>query len=141
MNSLNNQNHKEQFDIYELMITPPNKKAEMIISEVVKDNPDISLIKTLIHIGANVDWPDESGRTPLHWSSYANNLEIAQELILAGANINAQDVCGHTALFATLWAFKCNIDMIHFLIEQGIDINLQDSKGETFLYYASNLRL
>ena len=67
MNSLNNQNHKEQFDIYELMITPPNKKAEMIISEVVKDNPDISLIKTLIHIGANMDWHDESGRTPLHW--------------------------------------------------------------------------
>ena len=116
MNNLNNQNHKEQFDIYELMIIPSNKKAEMIIDEVVKDNPDISLIKTLVDLGANLDWPDESRRTALHWSAYANNVEVAEELLNAGADINTQDVCGQTAIFATLWGFKSNVDMIHFLI-------------------------
>ena len=128
MNSLNNQNHKEDFDIYELMIIPPNKKAEMIMDEVVKENPDISLIKTLIQFGANVDWQDEGGRTPLHWSAYSDNIQIADELLHAGANINAQDSCGQSPIFATLWAFKINVDMILFLIKRGIDINIQDFK-------------
>ena len=54
------------YDIYELMITPPNKKAEMIMDELKKDEPNLNLVRDLIALGANIDWQNHNEWTALH---------------------------------------------------------------------------
>ena len=77
----------EEYDPYELMITPPNKKAEMIIRELEKeDKANLNLVNDLIVLGANLDWQDEEGRTALHWCASQNHPEILGILIDAGAD-------------------------------------------------------
>jgi hypothetical protein len=47
----------------------------------------------------------------------------------AGADINAKDVIGRTAL---LWAAEdCNLSAVNFLIKHGADINVKDPQGKT----------
>ena len=38
----------EPHDPYELMMVPPNKKAEMIMREIEKDEPNLNLVSDLI---------------------------------------------------------------------------------------------
>ena len=72
----------EDYDPYELMITPPNKKAEMIISEIMKKGKaNLNLVSDLIVLGANIDWQDNDGYTALHRCAYENELEFSKLLI------------------------------------------------------------
>ena len=75
----------DSYDPYELMIIPPNKKAEMIIKEITKDEPNLNLINDLIVLGANVDVQDQWDYTPLHWAAYWEEIKVARMLIDAGA--------------------------------------------------------
>ena len=77
----------EGYDPYELMITPPGKKAEMIIREINKeDKANLNLVNDLIALGANLDWQNNNGWTALHVSAFNNRIEITQVLIDAGAD-------------------------------------------------------
>ena len=77
----------EEHDPYELMITPPNKKAEMIVSEIKKkDKANLNLVNDLIVLGANLDWQDEEGWTALHRCASWNHPGILGMLIDAGAD-------------------------------------------------------
>jgi len=53
--------------------------------------------------GANLNAPakDEYGGTPLHWAAVLGRVEMARQLINAGANVNAMDENGYTPLDAT----------------------------------------
>jgi ankyrin repeat protein len=108
----------------------------------------IKLVRLLISYGANVNakiksdivpdgWIDISeGRTPLHnaamVSSINEDLEIVSnkavvELLLAhGANVNAQDAFGSTALSDAL--FSQSLDVIELLIKHGADFNIKTMK-------------
>jgi hypothetical protein len=45
----------QSYDIYELMIIPPNKKGEMIVRELEKPEPNLNLVRDLIYQGANLE--------------------------------------------------------------------------------------
>ena len=74
------------YDIYELMITPPNKKAEMIIEEINKLEPNLNLVRDLITLGANLELRDEEGWSALFWCAFMNQPDIARMLLDAGAD-------------------------------------------------------
>ena len=77
----------EDYDPYELMITPPNKKAEMLVREIEKKGKaNLNLVSDLIVLGANLDWQDNDGITALHRCASYNHPEIAKMLIDAGAD-------------------------------------------------------
>ena len=76
----------EDYDPYELMIIPPNKKGEMLVEEIQKPEPNLNLISDLITLGADLDWQEGDGWTALHWCAYKNRPEIARMLIDAGAD-------------------------------------------------------
>ncbi len=59
------------------------------IHQAVKDE-DISLVRTLIASGANVNEQDSSRRTPLHLAAWRGNTEIVQLLLRADANTKIQ---------------------------------------------------
>ena len=116
------------YDPYELMITPPNKKGEMLIDEIRKPEPNLNLVSDLIVLGANVDWQDNVGSTALHWCAYENRSEIARMLIDAGADVNIQEEFGLTALH---WcAYKNLPEILRMLLDAGADVNIQNEKGK-----------
>ena len=123
----------EDYDPYELMITPPNKKAEMLIDEIRKPEPNLNLVGDLILIGANVDWQNNDGWTALHVCAYKNRPEILRMLIDAGADVNIQDNDGWTALHVC--AYKNRPEILRMLIDAGADLNMQDNRGRTPLQY------
>jgi ankyrin repeat protein len=127
----------EPHDPYELMIIPPNKKAEMIVREVRSDKPNLNLVSDLIVLGANVDWQDEDNfnRTPLHWATIWGRLEIARMLIDAGADVNVQDDRGMTPPH---WAARYGrVEIVRMLIDAGANLNVKDNDGWTPLHWAA----
>ena len=82
----------EPYDPYELMITPPNKKGEMLVREIEKKGKaNLNIVGDLITLGANIDWQDNVGRTALHRCASYNHSRIAKMLIDAGADMNMRN--------------------------------------------------
>ena len=122
----------DSYDPYELMITPPNKKAEMLMQEIEKDEPNLNLVRDLITLGANLDWQDTYGWTALHRCASWNHPEIARMLIDAGADLNIQNVYGWTALHRC--ASQNHPGIAKMLIDAGADLNIKTINGWTALH-------
>ena len=118
----------EDYDPYELMITPPNKKSEMLVQEINKREPNLNLVSDLIVLGANLDWQNNDGWTALHWCTYFNHPEIAKMLLDAGADVNIQDEDGYTALHVS--AFNNRIEITQVLIDAGADKTIYNNDGD-----------
>ena len=125
----------EDYDPYELMIIPPNKKGEMLMKEIKKDKPNLNLVSDLIVLGANLDWQDDYGRTALHYCGQYDHLDIAKVLIDAGADVNIQQNDDSTALH---WcAYHNHPEIAKMLIDAGADVNIQDGGGWTALHWCA----
>lgn len=74
--------------------------------------------------------------TPLMLAARQGNLAVVQELIAAGADLEAADADGNTALWAA--AFGENVAVLQALIKAGCKINHQNPDGATALIYASS---
>ena len=122
----------EDYDPYELMIIPPNKKGEMLVEEIQKPEPNLDLVSDLIALGANLDWQDEYGWTALHWCGWYNHLGIARMLIDAGADLNIQNNAGRTALYDC--ALYNRPEIARMLLDAGADVDVQGMFGSTALH-------
>ncbi len=127
----------EPHDPYELMMIPPNKKAEMILDEFMNVEPNLNLINDLIVLGANVNWQDghHGNRTPLHFAVRNELTKIARMLIDAGIDVNLQDEDGQTPLHMAV--VRRNVKIVRMLIDAGADVNRQTKKGSTPLHRAA----
>lgn len=142
-----------------------------IISAVKKEGNSLDEIKLLVSKGADVNVKDEFGNTALmeaslridkdyHGGALENPgfvkhsietpLEIMKYLISKGADINAKNKYGRTALMYASGT-KLGLDKVKLLIDsggggffsffsknKGIDINAKDDEGKTALIYATN---
>ena len=118
----------DSYDPYELMIIPPNKKGEMLVSEVEKPEPNLDLVRDLIVLGANLDWQDDYGRTALHCCGQYDHLDIAKVLIDAGADVNIQHSRGWTPLH--IFTFYNHSRIARMLIDAGADMNMRNNDGK-----------
>ena len=122
----------QSYDPYELMIIPPNKKAEVIMDELEKLEPNLNLVRDLIVIGANLDWQGQNGFTALMLCARWNYPEITQVLIDAGADLNIQDEFRSTALH---YCVSYNhLDIARMLIDAGANLNIQRNDGMSVLH-------
>ena len=112
----------------------------------------------LMNAGANIDTKDNEGYTAkdfaweegehgifkaynnldnidIHQATREGLIEIVEEMVEQGYNVNAQDDDGRTPLHIAA-ALNHNIDM-RVLIGLGADINAQDKQGRTPMMYAA----
>ena len=82
-----------------------------------------------------VNGSDKDGTRPLHWAVRADELEIADLLLRAGADATAQNRLGLTALY--LAATNGNGAMIRKLLDHGANANHVERTGETMLMVAT----
>jgi len=106
-----------------------------LISAVRKGNADE--VERLLNMGADVNATDtQSGWTVLMYAAYYKQNEIAELLILRGAEVNEKSLLGETAL-----TFACgngNKKLAELLISKGADVNAKTITGMTALMYASS---
>jgi len=102
------------------------------------------MIHKLLSLGADPNISDSNGDTPLIksiWSTMNTNvkqrqiLEIVMALVERGANINAQNAAGRTALFTAV--YQNNTEIALYLIEKGAKCQLEDTvvNNFTLLHY------
>ncbi len=120
---------------------------------VAAESLDIQALETMFFYGASASTVDESGKTCLMQAVDAAGLskiveletppeslfelqdtkvaEVVRLLLNHGADVNAQDKRGRTALMRATTTF--NVTAVRLLLEQGADRNLVDEKGQTAL--------
>ena len=69
--------------------------------------------------------------TALMWAADIGNTEIAQLLLENGADIDAVNFKGHTALIIAVRKEK--LDMVKFLIGKNAELNTKSNYGQTAL--------
>ncbi|HLN02820.1 MAG TPA: M56 family metallopeptidase [Bryobacteraceae bacterium] len=69
--------------------------------------------------------------TPLRLALQQRNLQMASDLIEAGAHVDAKGNFGQTALYYEVRSV--HLDAIRFLIERGADVNVRDAEGASLL--------
>jgi len=84
---------------------------------VEKDKMDVNMIDTSV-----------SGRTPLHWASDFNQVEVIKYLVSKGAKVNAKDKHGITPLLAA--AYEDHVDACKILVEKGADVTVKGPDGK-----------
>ncbi|MFZ5867579.1 MAG: ankyrin repeat domain-containing protein [Thermodesulfobacteriota bacterium] len=119
-------------------------------------------VERLLDNGVDVNTEDEKGRTPIAWAAIGGHRDVvnmlkshggkytlfiaaaigdtgeAQRLIDSGAEVNATDKVGLTAL---MWAAeKGHTDVMRLLLEKGADVDAKDPKGNTALMAAVGWR-
>lgn len=96
------------------------------------------VIRLCLIAGVDPDGP-ASGMTPLILASSFGNIEAAKVLVLAGANVNARDETGSTAILRA--AGRCEAtELIELLIKAKADVNAQPKGGITPLGMANAVK-
>ena len=97
---------------------------------------DQQAVRELVRQKADVNTPQADGTTALHWAVQANDLEMADLLIQAGAKVSTANVAGAKPL--QLAAVNGGAAMIERLIAAGADPSSPLTKsGDTALMLAS----
>ncbi|CAM9818886.1 unnamed protein product [Ectocarpus sp. 12 AP-2014] len=96
-------------------------------------------IKALARHGADLDWHEEVGETPLFRAVQWRHLEAVKALLAAGANPNMSGN-NETVLFASI---SSDISEIHWgvlraLLESGAKVNAANDDSDTPLHAAAN---
>jgi ankyrin repeat protein len=98
-------------------------------------NVDINGVNNLIKKGADVNYKDDLGYTPIIAASITGNVEILKLLIDNGADINYKetdkDYKDSTPLMFAAW--NNNIAAIEYLINKGADMVLKNAKDYNFI--------
>jgi ankyrin len=96
---------------------------------------DRAAVQKLIVQKVDVNAPQVDGATALHWAVYRQDLELADQLIRAGANVKAVNRTGVTPL--EMAALYGNAPLIDRLIKAGADAKQKGPNGETMLMFAA----
>ena len=109
-----------------------------LVTAIEKDPFDVDTVRNLLDGGMDPDGGTESGYTPRMAASFRQGTDVMALLVKAGADVNAQDRAGHSALM-----FACSPPAGHLpdpegillLLKSGADRALKDNNGETAYSY------
>jgi len=94
---------------------------------------NITLMEMLLDYGADIEIANKDGQTPIIRTK--NTLALSL-LVKRGANINAKDNYGYTAL---RWATQNgNIPAMKLLLDSGANTEIQDNLGQTPIFHTND---
>lgn len=108
-------------------------KAEIGLFQAVRNN-DLSRLKSAASDRANVNVRGARDVTPLMHAAAFGSVEAVEILLASGADVNAKDAFGATAL---LWAAG-DPRKAQILVEHGADVNATTTRGRTPLIFAAS---
>jgi uncharacterized protein len=129
------------------ILTPPNRSvpsskppAKTSISQTAKPTVEVNQTKTEQQPESTPKRPkkstiDLSINKLLLQSAEKGHLEQVKALLKKGADVNARDTNGQTALMAA--AGRGHLEMVKLLIDKGADVNANDENGQTALMGAA----
>lgn len=88
---------------------------------------DLQKVRDRIYAGDNVNQGDEEGWTPIISAAAAGNMEILEELIGAGADLQAKTRQGRNALFYAI--SKCSLPIAEIIVDHVTPEWVIDSSG------------
>ena len=74
---------------------------------------------------------DKNGMTPLMWAAQNNRLAAVNALIEDGANVNASDKMGETALTHVCESFYTSPEVVKALLDADANVNERNNNGNT----------
>lgn len=97
---------------------------------------DLETVRDLLRQGGDVNAAQGDGMTAIHWAALANDLELAETLLYAGANVKATTRIGsYTPL--VLASRSGSAPMVERLLAAGSDANVVTDTGATPLMLAA----
>jgi ankyrin repeat protein len=96
---------------------------------------DVNEVNSLLAKGADINFKNMMGGTPLHTALSNRQDAIAELLIAKGANVNARDDSGHTPL--SLAAAAGQKGIVEQLLAKNVDVNVITGPGENALSVAN----
>ncbi|MCF4969584.1 ankyrin repeat domain-containing protein [Nostoc sp. CMAA1605] len=118
--------HKKIADILRKAGASEQGIAEIALIKAAS-NGDVEQVKSLISSGVNVNHNDGLA---LNRAIYADNQEMVELLIKAGADVNLGVRTGFTPLAEA--AYRGNTEIVRILIEAGADINARCHDGDSY---------
>lgn len=95
------------------------------------NNQQLDVAEFLLTHGANANFPNSSGKTPLHVAAEIGSHAAADILLRCNGHVNKRDYLLQTPVFL---AARSGRSVLLTLIKNGADINLPDQKGRTPLH-------
>jgi len=93
-------------------------------------------VKYLVENGADVNYEDESGKSPLYNATEEGRIDIAKYLAEKGADVNWSD--GNDMTLLHLASAEGQLEVVKYLIEEkGADVNCKDKDENTPLHLAA----
>jgi hypothetical protein len=115
----------------------PNIKNTIGISalQLASEHDQLDTARILLSGGADTEMAGADGMKPLHGAVFDGNLEMADLLLKAGADINSQEEQrGRTPLM--LAASRSFVKIVHMLLERDADLHVHDHDEKTALDWA-----
>ena len=101
---------------------------------VAAGDGDVVSIKKLVKSGADVNYCNRSGETPLSFAAAWNHLGAAKSLLKLGADPNIPDKTGGTALMLAIQ--HASVELVKLLLRGGADATAKDHAGNSVLAHA-----
>ena len=105
------------------------------IAEAVKAR-DLETVRQLLQQKADVQAPLPDGTTALHWAAHWDEVELARQLIAAGARPDTTDDFGVSPLW--LACQNASPRLVGVLLEAGADRSVRDKEGRTPAYWCQS---
>lgn len=118
-----------------IMNRPESQAGNISLLMLACETKNHILVDVLIKNGANVDFRNAKGQTPLMYICGLRRAEvIANVFIEAGAKVGAKDLEGKTALM--LSCSNLDVETVKLLIREGADALATDIHGKSAVEYA-----
>lgn len=123
--------------VEELILSGANVDRKVYGTPMIMFTDLLDVIRILLDNGADPDASDDGDTALLRHSIYGE-VEIIEELLCAGANVNAQNKYGHTPLYEAVR--NLNLECVKILLEAGANPNILTNAKESPLYRIKKLQ-
>ncbi|KAH9187558.1 hypothetical protein AeNC1_010464 [Aphanomyces euteiches] len=97
---------------------------------------DLRRVRSLLASGANADYQNKLGKTPLIEAAWKGNFDVVKDLLAHGAAVDQADWNGYTPLH---WASSNgNLDVVNELLAHGATVDPINKNDETPLHQAAS---